>query len=138
MYWAQKNYWCCIWNRNLITCIFYASGIIPGPRNNTRLILLYLFIRIPLNININISIRNKNVPLKNVLKSIKNHLNFAQNMAFTLKFVKLYHGVLKAGGGVGGQTHRKPLKGSQNWNALRFIYFDLIIQDFNSVYKTWR
>ena len=41
-----------------------------------------------------------------VKKSIfKSHLNFAQNMDFPIKFVKLYHDVLEAGGGVGGQTH---------------------------------
>ena len=54
-----------------------------------------------------------------VKKSVfKSHLNFAQNMDFELKFVKLYHDVLEAVWGVGGQTHQKPLKGSQNWNAL--------------------
>ena len=51
-------------------------------------------------------------------KVFKNHLNFAQNMDFPIKFVKLYHDVLEAGGGVGGQTHQKSIKGWQNWNAL--------------------
>ena len=33
-----------------------------------------------------------------VLKKVfKNHLNFAQNMDFPIKFVKLYHDVLEAG-----------------------------------------
>ena len=50
-----------------------------------------------------------------VQKSLfKSHLNFAQNMDFELKFVKLYHDILEAVRGVGGQTHQKPLKGSQN------------------------
>ena len=31
-------------------------------------------------------------------------------MDFPIKFVKLYHDVLEAGGGVGGQTHQKSLK----------------------------
>ena len=35
-------------------------------------------------------------------------------MDFPIKVVKLDHDVLKAGGDVGGQTHQKSLKGSQN------------------------
>ena len=38
-------------------------------------------------------------------------------MDFELKFVKLYHDVLEAVWGVGGQTHQKPLR-IRYWNAL--------------------
>ena len=44
-------------------------------------------------------------------KVFKNHLNVAQNMDLPIKFIKLYHNVLEAGGGVGGQTHQKSIKG---------------------------
>ena len=63
-------------------------------------------------------LKEKKVPFSQKKSIFKSHLNFAQNMDFELKFVKLYHDVLEAVWGVGGQTHQKPLKGSQNWNAL--------------------
>ena len=55
-------------------------------------------------------LKEKKVPFSEKKSMFKSHLNFAQNMDFELKFVKLYHDVLEAVWGVDGQTHQKPLR----------------------------
>ena len=41
-------------------------------------------------------LKEKKVPFSPKKSIFKSHLNFAQNMDFELKFVKLYHDVLEA------------------------------------------